>query len=289
MSAVTLCDIACQLGEGPTYDAGTNRLFWFDIVSRRLLEREYPDGDTIVHDLPVMASALFRVDVGRQLLWTETGFFLRDRVSGALAPHVDVEADDPLTRCNDARAHPSGAVWAGTMGKSAEARAGSIYWYRAGEVRKLFADITIPNAICFSPDGRTGYYADTALNLMFRVACDPATGLPVGASELFLDHRGLPGWFDGSVCDADGIVWNARWGGGRVDAYAPDGRHLHSIPVPARQSSCPAFVGRAFDRLAVTTAWQGLDAAARAADSGAGRLYLLDVEVNGRGEPDVAV
>ena len=72
MSATTLCDIVCHLGEGPTYDTVTNTVYWFDILERRLLEKAYPDGETIVHDLPLMASALFRIDAQRQLVWTET-------------------------------------------------------------------------------------------------------------------------------------------------------------------------------------------------------------------------
>ncbi|MFH1795409.1 MAG: SMP-30/gluconolactonase/LRE family protein [Pseudomonadota bacterium] len=288
-TATTLCDIVCTLGEGPTYDAATDTIYWFDILGRRLLEKTYPDGRTIVHDLPLMASALFRIDARRQLAWTETGFHVRDRATGDLVLHTPVEADNPATRSNDARAHPSGSIWAGTMGKKAERHAGAIYWFRKGEVRILFPDITIPNSICFSPDGRTGYFADTAKNILFRVACDPATGLPTGEPAVLLDHRGKPGGIDGSVCDADGVIWNARWGSSCVDAYAADGRHLRSVPAPATQSSCPAFVGRDFSRLAVTTACEGMDEEARRADPGAGMLYLLDVEVKGRPEPDVLI
>ena len=288
-TATTLCDIVCSLGEGPTYDAATNTVYWFDILGRKLLERTYPDGPTVVHGLPLMASALFRIDARRQLVWTETGFHIRDRATGDLVLHTPVEADNPATRSNDARAHPSGAIWAGTMGKKAEKHAGAIYWFRKGEVRMLFPDISIPNSICFSPDGATGYFADTAKNILFRVACDPLTGLPTGEPQVLLDHRGKPGGIDGSVCDADGVIWNARWGSSCVDAYAPDGTHLRSVPVPASRSSCPVFVVRDFARLAVTTACEGMDEDARRAEPGAGMLYLLDVEVKGRAEPDVLV
>ena len=288
-TATTLCDIVCTLGEGPSYDATTDTVYWFDILGRKLLERPFPDGPTVVHDLPMMASALFRIDARRQFVWTETGFHLRDRATGKLTLHTPVEADNSATRSNDARAHPSGSIWAGTMGREAEKHAGAIYWFRRGEVRTLFPDITIPNSICFSPDGATGYFADTAKNILFRVSCDPSTGLPTGAPQVLLDHRGKSGGIDGSVCDADGVIWNARWGSSCVDAYAPDGTHLRSVPVPASESSCPVFVGKDFSRLAVTTACEGMDEAARRADPGAGRLYLLDVEVKGRAEPDVLV
>jgi sugar lactone lactonase YvrE len=77
-----LSDIACHLGEGPSYDPGTDTLFWFDILERKLLELPLSGGETRIHELPVMASALAAVDASRQLLVTETGLQLRDRGSG---------------------------------------------------------------------------------------------------------------------------------------------------------------------------------------------------------------
>src|SRR5690606_13043026 len=139
-----------------------------------------------------------------------------------------IEADNPATRSNDARVHPCGALWVGTMGRKAETGAGSIYWYREGEVRRLFGDITITNSICFSPDGSVAYFADTRRNLVWRVACDPATGLPVGEPSVLIDHAGQPGGIDGSVCDAEGTIWNARWGTGTLDAYDASGRPVRS-------------------------------------------------------------
>jgi sugar lactone lactonase YvrE len=62
---------------------------------------------------------------------------------------------------------------------------------------------------------------------------------------------------------------------------------LRSLRVPALQSSCPAFVGHDLSQLLVTTAWQGMDEAARAADPDHGRTFLLAAGARGRPEPDV--
>lgn len=280
----TLCDIACELGEGPAWDPYAGALFWLDIVARRMLEQK-PGAETVIHELPFMASAVAAIDAERQLVVSETGLHVRSRADGALSLLASVEADRADTRSNDARVHPSGALWFGTMGKEAQRKAGAIYRHFRGETRTLFPEITIPNSICFSPDGATAYYADTAKNLLFRVECDPSNGLPTGEPKLFLDHRGHEGGLDGSVIDRDGVIWNARWGAGRIDAYAPDGEHLRSIAMPVRQPSCPAFQGPAADRLAVTSAWQGMDEEARAADPHAGKTFLVDLPVRGRHEP----
>jgi sugar lactone lactonase YvrE len=172
------------------------------------------------------------------------------------------------------------------MGRKAEPRAGAIYALHRGSLSRLYPDITIPNAICFSADGSIGYFADTATNILYRVPLDAATGLPVGDPVPFIRHEGVGG-IDGAVVDTDGLIWNARWGGGCIDVYDTSGRRQRSLRVPARQSSCPAFVGRDFSRLLVTTAWEGMDAASRAADPEHGRTFILDAGAHGRAEPDV--
>jgi sugar lactone lactonase YvrE len=282
----TLSAERCHLGEGPTYDAATDTAWWFDILEKRLFEANVSGGQVKVHALGRMASALARIDVERQLVFAEDGLHVRHVADGRMTLFAALEADDPVTRSNDARVHPSGTFWLGTMGRNAEPRAGAIYALHRGRISRLFPDITIPNAICFSADGTVGYFADTATGIMYRVPLDAASGLPAGEPAPFI-HRNGVGGIDGAVVDADGLIWNARWGGGCVDVYDATGRCLRSLRVPARQSSCPAFVGREHSRLLVTSAWQGMDQAARAADCGHGRTFILDAAVRGRAEPDV--
>jgi sugar lactone lactonase len=276
----------CHLGEGPTYDVTTDTAWWFDILEARLFEAHLGSGQVCIHQLGRMASALARIDAERQLIAAEDGLYIRSITDGALTLYCPLEAENARTRSNDARVHPSGTFWIGTMGRRAEAGAGAIYALHRGELSQLFAQITIPNAICFSPDGALGYFADTRKNELYRVALDAETGLPRGAPETLLTHRGIGG-IDGAVVDADGLIWNARWGGGCIDVYNPQGEHMRSLLVPARQSSCPAFVGPDLSRLLVTSAWQGMDESARAADPEHGRTFLMQAAARGRAEPDV--
>ncbi|MCO4319408.1 SMP-30/gluconolactonase/LRE family protein [Phyllobacterium sp. 21LDTY02-6] len=279
-------DEACELGEGPGYDPLTGNVWWFDIVTGRLFEKPLSGGAASVHELGQMASALAIVDANRQLISTETGLFLRDRRSGALTMHQPIEADNPSTRSNDARVHPAGAFWIGTMGKKAEKGAGSIYWYRQGELRKLFADMTITNSICFAPDGRTAYFADTGRNIIWRVETDAETGLPSGEPVVFHEHR-EKGGVDGAVVDAEGNLWNACWGRSAVDIYAPTGQRIRTIDLPVQQTSCPAFVSETSGDIIVTTAFQDMSANARRGDPDAGKTLLVKTEGKGRLDPPV--
>jgi sugar lactone lactonase YvrE len=286
LPVAVLCEERCHLGEGPSYDAARDTAWWFDILERRLYEVPLAGGRVTVHDLPFMASALAMVDDRRQLLLTETGLVLRDIAGGRLEPVTEVEADNPGTRSNDGRVHPSGTFWISTMGRHAEREGGTIYAYRDGAAVPLFPGITIPNAICFSPDGAFGYFADTAADRLYRVRLDPTTGLPLEPPSVLRLHAGAGG-FDGAVTDAEGLVWCAIWGGARLEAYTPEGEHVRSVTVPARQVSCPVFVGPDFDRVLVTSAFENMDEVARAADPHHGKTFLLDIGVRGRAEPRV--
>ena len=92
------------------------------------------------------------------------------------------------------------------MGKKAEPGAGAIYRYYQGELRQLYKGITISNAICFAPDGKTAHFTDTVTHRVMRVALD-ATGWPKGEPELFLDLTPETSGPDGAVVDAQGLFW----------------------------------------------------------------------------------
>ena len=126
-------------------------------------------------------------------------------------------------------------------------------------MRKLFAGITIPNAICFTRDRSRAFFADTATGQVMQVALD-AEGWPEGEASVFIDLTAEGSNPDGAVIDAEGVMWMAQWGAARVAAYAPDGRLLRAVPLPAQHVTCPAFGGAGLNTLYVTSATQGLDA-----------------------------
>ena len=277
----------CHLGEGPSYDPATDTAWWVDILECRLYELPLAEGagPARVHDLPFMASDIAAIDGGRQLLAAEDGLYIRALADGRLTRHCALEADDAGTRANDGRVHPSGALWIGTMGRDAERERGAIYHVSGTRVARLFANITIPNGIAFSPDGATGYFVDTKAGVLQRVALDPATGLPTAEPQTHYHHGDGPGGIDGAAVDEQGLIWTARFGAACLDAYSPAGDRVRTIPVPPRQPTCPTFAGRGLDHLLVTSAYEGLDDDARAADPEHGRTLLVGIGARGLLEP----
>ncbi|TDK37501.1 SMP-30/gluconolactonase/LRE family protein [Rhizobium deserti] len=282
-SGIILSSSLCELGEGPSFEAETGTLWWFDIVGKALHELHVATARETVHALPFMASVVASIDADRQLIASEKGLFIRDRSSGRLSPYCEIEPGKPANRSNDGRVHPSGSLWIGTMSKTGDHGAGAVYHVARGVVTRLFEGVGIPNSICFSPDGSIGYYVDTKINRLMRVPLDPNTGLPKGEPQVLVDQKGQPGGIDGSICDSDGTIWNARWGLGAIDRFGPDGAHLGRYLLPAKQTTCPAFIANG--RIAVTSAWQGLDDGARAEDPLAGALFEILVPIESQHEP----
>lgn len=281
MTATVFDPRRCTLGEGPLWHPARGRLFWFDILGKRLLT----EGQDWVFNRHVSAAGW--VGQGALLLATETDLMRFDIDTGAQDRVAPLEADNPVTRSNDGRADPWGGFWIGTMGKRAEPGAGAIYRYYRGEVRRLFGQITIPNAICFTPDAGHAHFADTARGIVWRQPLSDKDGWPVGEPEVYLDHGEDGPNPDGAVVDADGNFWCAEWGSSRVRCYGADGRVLHDVTLPVSQPSCPAFGGPDLRDLYITTAREHLSAAALAAEPLAGQLFIAPGTAQGQPEHEV--
>ncbi|RME15486.1 MAG: SMP-30/gluconolactonase/LRE family protein, partial [Alphaproteobacteria bacterium] len=233
-------DRVCALGEGPLWHPERGQLFWFDILGKRLLSR---DGDrALAWEFDEHVSAAGWIDAEALLIASETGLWRFDIATGARRRLAALEAGNPATRSNDGRADPFGGFWIGTMGKAAEPGLGAIWRYFRGRLERLFSGLTIPNAICFSPDGRWAFFADTPTRLIRRVALD-GEGWPRGRPEALVDLATAGLNPDGAVTDAEGALWVAQWGAGRVARFDAEGRFLSALDLPAAQVSCPAFGG----------------------------------------------
>jgi len=275
---------ACDLGEGMFWHPLRSQPFWFDITAGRLLSRDATGLRDWRFDGPVSAAGWIDRD---SLLIAASGALVRfDIGTGQSEPLAMLDCAGGRLRPNDGRADPQGGFWIGTMGLSAEPQAGAIWRFCRGEMRRLHDRITIPNAICFTPDGGQACFTDTAGRIVHRQRLD-GDGWPVGEPEPWLDLRAEGLNPDGAVIDAEGRFWLAEWGAGRVAAYDPEGRVLGAVTVPAPHAGCPGFGGQDLSAMHVTTARQWMDAAALAVAPQAGMSFAVDLGAFGiRGQAE---
>jgi sugar lactone lactonase YvrE len=285
MTAVVFDETSNKLGEGPLWHPLRKTFFWFDIENQCLFQRSGDETQRWQFDEPVSAAGW--IDETNLLVATASSLSKFDISTGNSEIIVPLESDNPLTRSNDGRADPCGGFWIGTMGISHETGAGAIYRYYRGEVRQLFADITVPNAICFSPDGRSAYFADSMRQKIMRQGLSEKGGWPSGDPEVFVDLTGEKFGPDGAVVDAAGNLWNARWGGYAVGCYSPDGKELETLSLPTSLVTCPAFGGADLSTLFVTSAWVDLNEEKRAQQPTAGQTFMFENAGTGQAEHQV--
>lgn len=278
-TAQIFSDTACSLGEGPLWHPECNQLFWFDILSKKLLTKD-ADGERS-WQFDECVSAAGWVDAETLLIASESGLYRFDIASGQRDLVVPLEANNPVTRSNDGRADPWGGFWIGTMGFKAEPGAGAIYRLYRGELKQIVGDVSISNAICFAPDRSCAYYTDTADGRIMRQPLEQDDGWPVGEPEVFLDFSGDDFGPDGAVVDSDGCMWNAQWGAARVARYSAKGKLLATWDLPPSQTTCPAFGGPDLTTVYVTSA------ADNSSDPQAGQTFSFETSIAGQREHQV--
>jgi L-arabinonolactonase len=290
LGARLILDAQNTLGEGVTWCARSQSLYWTDI-HRSVLWRFRPsDGSKRQWKMPErLASFALCEDAGWLLLGLESRLAFFHEESGQLIDIVDVEAHLP-TRLNDGACDRQGRFVFGTFHEPAHGEirraAGSFYRLRAdGALEQLpLGYVAISNSIAFSPDGGTMYYCDSMVGVIQRCSY----GDRVADIGVHVDLSHLDGDPDGSAVDTDGGLWNAQWGLGRVVRYDRDGNEDFVIDVPTRQPTRVAFGGERLNTLYITSARDGLDEEALSTDPHAGGLFAVDVPFTGMPEPRFA-
>ena len=290
MSGGTHVAVACgaTLGESATWSAREGALYWVDIRAPAL-HRWNPATQTHrTWPLPELCGGVVPAASGVVLaLRHELAWF--DVAAGQIARLGTVEPKALGNRLNEAKCDRAGRLWVGSMRDFAAAITGSLY--RIGRdfgPERVLRDVTVPNSLGWSPDGRTMYFTDTPKRALRAYAYDPDTG-SLGAKRVVLDANALPGRPDGCTVDAEGFVWTTRFGAGQVVRVAPDGRVAEILTLPTSQPTSCALGGSGLRTLFITTARQKLDPAALAAQPEAGHLFVVDVGVPGLPDPEVAL
>lgn len=270
------------LGEGPVWDPESQALFWVDIKAPAV-QRLAADGGVTRWAMPDSVGSLALADDGRILVALRDRFCLFDPASGGFAELARLRDDGEGIRANDGKCDRQGRFWLGSMDEGRRAQRGRLYRLERGVLSAVLDGLDVPNALCWAPDGRTMYFADSPRRAIWAFAYDPASGA-LGERRVFATCEGESP--DGATVDEAGFVWSARYGGGRVVRHAPDGRVDRVIAVPgARQVTSCAFGGADLGTLFITTAAQLLDAAGLAAQPGAGGLFAVKPGVRGLAEP----
>jgi D-xylonolactonase len=251
----------CSLGEGPTWDAASQRLYWVDILEDRIYRYDPAAGSTESWTTPEHVGFVFAGGDGALVAGFKSGLHhVTLRAGGTVtAARIDrVDGDREDVRFNDGTCDGSGRIWACTLGGSAEQPLGTYYCYDADLGRRTVDDgYLVANGPALSPDGRLLYTVES-------------TGHPARQKGVYVSRitrageleaqRLLIGWDaydsvpDGVVTDREGNLWLGEFHGNVLRSFSPEGEPTAAVPLSAWNVTKPAFGGEHGDVIYVTSA-----------------------------------
>lgn len=276
LDATRHLSVGAELGEGPIWIDGA--LWFVDIKGKAIYRQDPTSGALDKWDAPDFVGWIVPSANAGMLVGMQSGPHRFDPASGKYEPIAEVDPHLPDNRLNDAAVDPAGRVWFGTMDNLESDKTGKVYVLDRGEVREsAIQPITITNGPAVHPLGTHLYHVDTIGRRIIRHAISGDGHVEPG--ELFLEFTGDEGHPDGAICDAQGGVWIAFFGGAAVRRYAPDGTLTDVVRFPVSNVTKIAIGGKDGLTAYATTAKQGLTETELSNQPMAGDIFTFPVRV----------
>lgn len=269
-------DIRCQLGEGPLWSRRDNAVYWVDILAPALHRLTLAGREVRSWPMPEKIGwVVERRDRPGFIAGLQSGFAEVTLDPFHVRAIADPEPHYPDNRMNDAKVDHLGCVWAGTMDCDIRKPTGSLYRLDPSfAVTKQDSGYLVTNGPAFGPGRDCLYHSDTGIGVVYRFELTPESEIRNRTEFIrFPEDWGFP---DGMTVDADGGIWIAHWGGGRVSRFTPKGELDRAVRLPASQITSCVFAGADLDRMFVTSA-----AVDRADEALAGALFEIDPGTTG--------
>lgn len=268
-----LSDQRDALGEGPWWDAEADILYWVDSTGCAVYWARLGDGEVTALPTPSEVGFVVKTSAGGLLAGLRDGLYLHD--GAGWEPRWQGDFDTSAVRVNDGKIDRQGRLWFGTIHEPETDPVAHLYRADSGPPQVQLDGVTVSNGLGWSPDSSKMYYADSATHTIRVFDYDSTTGEIHNGQVFATDTANADP--DGLTVDSDGCVWSAKWQGGKVVRYTPDGRVDREIEVPVSRPTSCMFVGSDLRTLAITSA------APDEPDTEplAGAVFLVDVSVQG--------
>lgn len=239
--------------EGPVWVYSGGYLVFSDIPANQLKRWDAKGGVTTFRDPSQNANGNTMDGQGRIVTAEHGGRRISRLEKGSsVATVVDSFEGKKLNSPNDVVVKADGTIWFtdpdyGLAGRPKEQPGNYVYRYdpKSKQLAAVVKDFDKPNGLCFSPDEKKLYVADSGKPRHIRVF-DVAGGTVSDGKVFAAIDKGGP---DGIRCDSAGRVWSSSGDGAQV--FAPDGHLIARILLPEAAANL-AFGGKAGKTLYLT-------------------------------------
>ena len=277
------------LGEGITWSADQENLYWLDIViPSKLFQLHLPTNKLSTFIMPEMISSISIRSKKDLIIASQYGVYNYNLTSNNFTRLIETEPLLKFNRSNDGASDIKGRFWFGTMQNNLDEEGQDIpITKNSGSLYRLNTDLTldkiesnlgIPNTFIWNPDNTKFYFTDSMEEIIYSYDFDEESGEITNKTKFATFNRGIP---DGSTMDSEGFVWNCRWGGSCVVRLDPLGRVDRVLEVPIANVTNCVFGGKDLKTLFITTARQGLSKEYVTKNPYAGSLFAIDLSIKG--------
>jgi sugar lactone lactonase YvrE len=243
-----------KLGEGPLWDVEEERLYWIDSYGCVIHRSDLKGGDRRSWAVPEPIGSMALRQKGGAVLSLRSGFHLLDFGSGEISRIAETHPGEVRPRLNDGKVDRQGRFLAGSMDYAEMEPVGKLFRLDPDlSVSVLDTGIICSNGPCFSPDGRTLYFADSFKRTIFAYDYDTATGLVKSRRNFAVFDGRLSGFPDGATVDSEGFVWSVEVYGGHLARFNPEGVIDRIVGLPVYSTTSISFGGPALDIAFVTS------------------------------------
>jgi len=267
-------------GEGLFWSKNEQKLYWTDIEGFKVWCFDPKNQTSVTYEVEERLCAFALRKDGTILAAFASGLAVYDLQTKERRNLSLFEPDKTKTRLNDGRVDRQGRFVVGGMDESGDgAPISTVIRVNSNfSIDLLISNIACANSICFSPDGKTMYFADTPENKIESYHYDDNGVSDNSVLHNCIDRPGVP---DGSTVDVEGYLWNAEWNGGCVSRYSPNGQLVQVVNVPVPNPTCVALGGENMDILYITTSRQMMSNAMLCEYPDAGGLFSIKVSNKG--------
>lgn len=254
MKTETLIDVEPLLGEGSIWDVESERLYFIDSLARPVFRCATAGAKARSRIAPHFIGSMALRRGGGALAALQSGFHALDFETGETNLLVNPEPDHPANRLNDGIVDPPGRFVRGSMDARETEPTGNLWRLDADRsVTGLDAGMICSNQPCWSPDGRTLYFADSFTGEMSACEHDESTGSVENKRRFLVVDGARGGAPGGATVDDEGSLWSAMVFAERIFRDSPDRRADGVIETPVVRITRLAFGGANLDEMFVTS------------------------------------